>query len=83
VRDITATDAARGFSDLLDAVERNHESFLIRRAGKVVAKIAPASESNGALVKALIRSTKRDRSWPREIEDLRRALVTDERAWRD
>ena len=53
VRTITATEASRGFSDLLDAVERG-ETVRIKRKGGVVAEISPAGGSTfGALKTAL------------------------------
>lgn len=41
MREITATAAARGFSDLLDAVEHKGEEFEVTRHGRVVAVIKP------------------------------------------
>jgi antitoxin (DNA-binding transcriptional repressor) of toxin-antitoxin stability system len=38
---VSATDAARGFGDLLARVRYRRESFLIRRGKTVVAKLAP------------------------------------------
>ena len=46
MRTVTATHASRGFSDLLDAVERG-ESVQVTRAGHVVAELRPASPSTG------------------------------------
>jgi len=43
---MTATDASRGFSDLLDAVERG-ETVKITRGGEAVAEIAPARRKTG------------------------------------
>ncbi|UER53792.1 type II toxin-antitoxin system prevent-host-death family antitoxin [Kineosporiaceae bacterium SCSIO 59966] len=53
MRTITATEASRGFSELLDAVERG-ETVSITRAGHVVAEIRPAAPTTGkALREAL------------------------------
>lgn len=38
---ITATEAARNFSDLLNRVRYRGESFTIERSGEVVAEISP------------------------------------------
>ena len=38
---VSATDAARGFSDLLNRVHYRGESFDVMRGGQVVARIAP------------------------------------------
>jgi prevent-host-death family protein len=43
--EITATDAARNFADLLDAVERDREEFTIIRRGKVVARLTPLAKA--------------------------------------
>lgn len=43
MREITATAAARGFSRLLDEVEHGHESFRIRRGGRVIAVVGPSA----------------------------------------
>lgn len=41
VIEITATDAARAFRDLLDRVERTGESFRITRHGRAIAELSP------------------------------------------
>jgi len=46
MRTVTATHASRGFSDLLDAVERG-ETVQVTRAGHVVAELRPATPSTG------------------------------------
>lgn len=40
---ITARDASRGFSTLLDRVEHDGEEFTVERDGRVVARIVPAT----------------------------------------
>ena len=42
VQEITATDAARIFRELLDQVERDGESYRITRHGRIVAELHPA-----------------------------------------
>ncbi len=42
MRTITATDASRGFSDLLDAVEHG-ETVLVTRGNRTIAQITPAT----------------------------------------
>ena len=42
VHEITATDAARTFRELLDQVERDGESYRITRHGRIVAELHPA-----------------------------------------
>lgn len=58
--DVSATDAARHFSDILDAVEHRGEHFTILRRGKVVAQLDPVGTGRGAEVKALLRGHPRD-----------------------
>ena len=40
---ITARDASRGFSALLDRVEHDGEEYTVERDGRVVARIVPAT----------------------------------------
>lgn len=46
MKTMTATEASRGFSDLLDAVERG-EVVTVTRGGHVVAEIRPAAGKTG------------------------------------
>ena len=80
---ITATDAARAFSALLDSVEHEGETFLITRAGRPVARIEPAPGTSGTAVKALLRHYPADETWQRELADVRGLLAPEERTWRD
>jgi prevent-host-death family protein len=81
VRRLTATEAARRFAEVLDAVERRGESFLIVRRGRAVARVEPARAANGKLVKELLRSYPPDRLWPSELRELRAALAVEDRRW--
>jgi antitoxin (DNA-binding transcriptional repressor) of toxin-antitoxin stability system len=83
VREISATDAARGFSALLDAVEHDGETFVVTRGGRGIARIEPAAGATGATVKALLRQYPADADWRSELEDLRAAVPIQDRAWRD
>lgn len=47
MRTITATEASRNFSDLLDAIERG-ETVTITRGNHAVAEIGPARRRTGA-----------------------------------
>lgn len=82
MHDVSATEAARRFSDLLDAVEHDRETFTIRRHGRTIARIVPAS-GTGRAVKALLRRAPPDDAWAEELRDLRRASPVQERAWSD
>jgi antitoxin (DNA-binding transcriptional repressor) of toxin-antitoxin stability system len=44
VPEVSATDAARNFSKILDAVEHRGEHFTIIRRGKVVAQLGLSSD---------------------------------------
>ena len=50
--EISATEASRRFSDLLDGVEHRGETYTIVRRGRVVAKLEPAAAFTGADLKA-------------------------------
>ena len=39
MKEVTATEAARGFSALLTAVEKDGETFFVTRGGRVIAVI--------------------------------------------
>ncbi|GAC1314159.1 MAG: hypothetical protein NVSMB16_10910 [Acidimicrobiales bacterium] len=83
MKEISATDAARGFSALLDAVEHDGETFVVTRGGKGIARIEPAVGTTGATVKQLLREHAGDPDWSAELHDLRALAGTQERVWRD
>jgi len=83
VRDISATDAARGFSELLDAVEHSGESFVVVRRGRAVARIVPTPTANGRALKDLLLGTTIDRGWADDIAAARGLVCVEERAWDD
>lgn len=83
MRDITATEAARKFSDLLDAVEHRNESFVVRRGGKAIAHISPASASTGLVVKELLRRFLPDEKWEEDLTEVRLQLTSGEQRWSD
>ena len=72
--EVSATDAARNFSDILDAVEHQGEHFTILRRGKVVAQLAPVSTGRGEDVKALLRRHRRDPEFTTDIASVRELL---------
>lgn len=71
---ISATDAARGFADLLDAIEATGEPVVIMRRGKAVATIGPAPVATGAELLALLRATPPDPEWAEELRELRQGV---------
>lgn len=83
MRRVSATEAARRFSDLLDQVERDGETFVVERRGRAVASIAPAAAVSGRTVKELLRSQTPDPTWAGELAELRASLAPQERRWND
>jgi prevent-host-death family protein len=53
---MTATEASRRFSDLLDAIERG-ESVVVTRGNRPVAEIRPARKRTGKDLRAALAST--------------------------
>jgi prevent-host-death family protein len=81
MQQLTATDAARRFSELLDAVEHRGETFIVVRNGHAVARIEPAAGATGRSVKEFLRRHTPDPDWSRELRLLRSSLVVEERDW--
>lgn len=52
MREMTASEASRSFSAVLDAAEHG-ETTVVTRAGHRVATIAPAPRANGAALRAV------------------------------
>jgi len=77
--DITATNAARHFADLLDGVEHRGEDYTIIRHGKAVAHLEPMPRGRGAQIKSLLRQHKPDAGWSKELHDLRTLLESEDR----
>ncbi|MGH3665391.1 MAG: type II toxin-antitoxin system Phd/YefM family antitoxin [Egibacteraceae bacterium] len=76
--DVSATDAARNFAGLLDAVERG-EQFTIIRRGRVVAHLEPMGRGRGAAVKTALRRHAVDADWASDVTRTRRLLSVEER----
>jgi antitoxin (DNA-binding transcriptional repressor) of toxin-antitoxin stability system len=81
MKEITATDAARGFSALLTSVEKDGETFFVTRGGRVIARIEPAAGTSGAAVKALLGHFRPDEGWMSDLGDVRELLTTQDRPW--
>jgi prevent-host-death family protein len=77
--EISATDAARNFSDLLDAVEHRGEDFVIIRRGRTIAHLAPTARGRGVDVKALLRRHRPDARWRADLDDVRGLLEIEDR----
>lgn len=81
MREITATGAARGFSALLTAVEKDGETFVITRGGRAIARVEPATGTSGAAVKALLGHFTPDDSWAADLGRVRELLTSQEPEW--
>jgi prevent-host-death family protein len=81
MKKLTATEAARRFSEVLDEVEAKRETFVVVRNGKVVAQLGPAAEASGRAVKELLRTRRPDRAWAGELASLRSLLTPDDPRW--
>ena len=79
--EISATEAARRFSEILDAVEHRGESFVIVRKGRPVARMGPATKASGESVKEILHGHARDREWEKELRDLRAVVGAEDRRW--
>ena len=77
--EVTATEAARSFADLLDAVEHRGERFTIVRRGKAIASLEPMKEGHGAEVKALLRRHQPDAHWSEDLAAIRAVVEIEER----
>lgn len=80
---LTATEAARRFSDVLDAVEGGRESFVVVRRGREIATISPTSPATGKRLKALLADHPPDAAWSRELDELRGTLADRPAGWND
>lgn len=56
MRSMTATEASRRFSDLLDAIERG-ESVVVTRGNRPIAEIRPARRRTGKDLRAALAET--------------------------
>ena len=83
MKSVTATEAARKFADVLDAVESRGETFVVVRRGRAVARIGPAGAGRGAAVKELLRAAPRDAAWVSDVRRMRAALQIEDRRWSD
>lgn len=78
--EISATDAARNFSDILDAVEHRGERFTIVRRGKIVAQIDPVSTGKGRDTKDMLRRHRSDPDFAGDVASVRKLLEIESRS---
>ncbi len=81
MKEISATEAARGFSEMLDAVEHRGQSFVVVRGGHPVARLEPVAAVSGKALKDLLKANKPDKAWLQELSDMRESLTVEERSW--
>jgi prevent-host-death family protein len=83
VKQLSATDVSRRFSEVLDDVERSGESYVVVRHGRAVATIGPADGGTGKALKGALRANPLDKGWADEVRKLREEMgpVTD--PWHD
>ncbi len=75
---MTATDVARNFSLVLDAVAGG-ETIVITRGGRRVAELTPMPAGNGAAVREALRRHAPDPDWADDMEAVRDLLYVEER----
>ena len=78
--EISATNAARNFAELLDAVEHKGERITIVRRGRAVAHVEPVANGRGSDVKTLLKRNLTDTKWKADIKEMRELVVAEERA---
>ncbi|MGD2061453.1 MAG: prevent-host-death protein [Acidimicrobiia bacterium] len=78
--DISATEAARRFSDVLDSIEHDKARYTIIRRGKAVASLEPVSTGRGAEVKAMLRRHAPDEGWSTDLRELRELIEIEVRS---
>jgi prevent-host-death family protein len=79
VSDISATDAARSFSDMLDAVEHRGEHYTIVRRGRAVAHLEPIVRGRGHEIKSLLNRHRPDGDWSGDLASVRDLVEIEER----
>jgi prevent-host-death family protein len=83
LKQLSATDAARRFSEVLDRVERNGESVIIVRHGRAVATIGPAGAGTGKALKEVLRAHVPDPDLADEVRELREFVGPAQDRWPD
>lgn len=78
--DITATEASRAFSRLLDTVEHEGATYVIVRHGSPVAQLSPVARCTGAKLKSLLAEHPPDDEWSTDLAAVR-DLLEDRPRW--
>jgi prevent-host-death family protein len=83
MKQLSATDASRRFSEVLDDIERDGESYVVVRHGRAVATIGPAIGGTGKALKEALRTHRPDDAWAGDLRELREAMEPVPDRWRD
>jgi prevent-host-death family protein len=83
LKQLSATEAARRFSEVLDRVEQSGESVVIVRHGRPVATIGPASGGTGKALKEVLRAHTPDPDLIDEVRELREFVGPAQDRWPD
>jgi prevent-host-death family protein len=83
LKQLSATEAARRFSEVLDRVERDGESYVVVRHGRAVATIGPAGAGTGKALKEALRANPPDPDLADEVRELREMVGPAPDPWRD
>ncbi|MGH9151170.1 MAG: type II toxin-antitoxin system Phd/YefM family antitoxin [Acidimicrobiales bacterium] len=78
--EISATEAARHFADLLDAIEHRGRRFTIVRRGRPVAHLGPVRLGRGAEAKAALRRHRPDSAWAADLDSMRKLVELQQRS---
>lgn len=68
---------------MLDAVERDGQTFAVVRRGREVARIGPPAATSGRRLKDLPAEHRPDHEWARELSELRGGLTQPTDRWSD
>jgi antitoxin (DNA-binding transcriptional repressor) of toxin-antitoxin stability system len=82
VKEISATEASRNFSKLMDAVQKG-STFNITRGGQTIATVAPAHQRTGAQLIAIYDHREPDPELADAIEEGRGYVVDQEPRFAD
>jgi prevent-host-death family protein len=77
--EVSATDAARHFADLLDAVEHRGERYTVVRRGRPIASLQPLPRGTGAEVKTALRRARPDARWSDDLAAVRGKVTIEPR----
>lgn len=77
--EISATDAARHFADILDGVEHRGASYTIVRHGRAVAHLEPVTMGSGEAATRLLARHRVDSAWRTELTEIRALTTLDHR----